>query len=251
MQTEREIPGWASGMPCVIAQLLLLAHSYAFLTRRPTGVPQTCSHAAVSQLAWSSCGTVLAAAVGHFASTSGEIQIWNPQQRCILLVLKATNTMVRSLAWCPNRLILASGHANGSVHVWEVVNQRPASAGRDVTVAVPGGTISTSTSTGINAKVKANASTSTSTGTSGDGPSWDLTPFEAHASCVSSVCVSMCGNFIASASFDKTARIWDVTTGSCLHVLRGHNSRIYACAFDASESCTLHLATGSEDKRGT
>jgi WD40 repeat protein len=35
-----------------------------------------------------------------------------------------------------------------------------------------------------------------------------------------------------SGSYDGTCRLWDVDTGECIHVLRGHFSQIYSVAFD-------------------
>ena len=39
------------------------------------------------------------------------------------------------------------------------------------------------------------------------------------------------GKRIASASYDRTLRLWDAATGECLMTLRGHDDRVRACAF--------------------
>ena len=36
--------------------------------------------------------------------------------------------------------------------------------------------------------------------------------------------VKINGNTIASASFDKTIKIWDIITGKCLKTLKGHSN---------------------------
>lgn len=51
----------------------------------------------------------------------------------------------------------------------------------------------------------------------------------------------MCG----TASIDKTCRLWDVGTGKCLTVLRGHNDQILDFNFNAIGT---NLVTGSVDK---
>ena len=34
---------------------------------------------------------------------------------------------------------------------------------------------------------------------------------------------------IVTASHDKTLRVWDIQTGECLHILNGHNHKVYYC----------------------
>ena len=38
-------------------------------------------------------------------------------------------------------------------------------------------------------------------------------------------------NYIASGSSDRSVRVWDVSTGSCVRVLTGHKDTVYALAF--------------------
>eukprot|EP00300_Choanocystis_sp_HF-7_P015714 c19147_g3_i2.p1 GENE.c19147_g3_i2~~c19147_g3_i2.p1 ORF type:complete len:669 (+),score=157.33 c19147_g3_i2:288-2009(+) len=54
--------------------------------------------------------------------------------------------------------------------------------------------------------------------------------FHGHAAEVSSVAFSPCGSFVASASADFTARIWDVNTGYCVRNLP-HESAVTCCVF--------------------
>ena len=39
-------------------------------------------------------------------------------------------------------------------------------------------------------------------------------------------------NILVSGSYDSTARVWDLRTGECLHVLQGQHDRIYSCVLD-------------------
>lgn len=51
---------------------------------------------------------------------------------------------------------------------------------------------------------------------------WNL----GHAESVSSVTISADGKRIISASCDKSLRVWDIASGTCLHVLLGHRDNI-------------------------
>lgn len=46
-----------------------------------------------------------------------------------------------------------------------------------------------------------------------------------------------------SVSYDHTARVWNLEKKECVHVLRGHEEKLYAVAFDGKR-----IATGSMDK---
>ncbi len=50
---------------------------------------------------------------------------------------------------------------------------------------------------------------------------------------------------MASASFDKTVRLWDVEAGRCLHKLAKHSEPVYSVAFSPSGKL---VATGSFDR---
>ena len=51
---------------------------------------------------------------------------------------------------------------------------------------------------------------------------------------------------LASASFDHTARLWNVDTGDCIHVIDKHERSVYALCFSP---CARYLATGGIDHR--
>ncbi|KAF3219629.1 hypothetical protein TWF106_007052 [Orbilia oligospora] len=53
-----------------------------------------------------------------------------------------------------------------------------------------------------------------------------LQTLEGHTRTVTSLAFSANGGLLASGSFDRTVRVWDVATGALLHVFRGHRSAI-------------------------
>ncbi|KAK7582833.1 hypothetical protein V3481_012131 [Fusarium oxysporum f. sp. vasinfectum] len=76
---------------------------------------------------------------------------------------------------------------------------------------------------------------------------WDacLLTLEGHSDNVNSVVFSHDSTMLASASEDKTVRIWDLKTGKCERVLEGHIGWVNSLVF--SNNSTM-VASASEDK---
>jgi WD40 repeat protein len=68
--------------------------------------------------------------------------------------------------------------------------------------------------------------------------------FVGHNSSITSVCFSPTGNAIATASYDKTAKWWDLQ-GNCLVTFTGHNNWVTSVSFSPTGDA---IATASSDR---
>ena len=68
---------------------------------------------------------------------------------------------------------------------------------------------------------------------------------QGHTDAVRKLAFSPCGQTLVSASWDKTVRLWSVSSGACLRVLRGHTDCVNSVAFFPNGK---RLVSGSKDE---
>ena len=52
-----------------------------------------------------------------------------------------------------------------------------------------------------------------------------------HSATIRSIAFSPDGRTLASGSYDKTIKLWDMKTGETTHVIKGHTDRVWRVCF--------------------
>ncbi|MEH1940985.1 MAG: NB-ARC domain-containing protein [Nostoc sp.] len=152
---------------------------------------------------------------GHLIASGGDdhaARVWELQTGKCTKTLQGHSNAIYALALLPGGIahswqhnLLASGHEDQTIKLWDVNFNAPQ-----------------------NLKV-------------------DLQPFRVlhgHSNRIFSVAFSSNGQFLASASADRTIKLWNPHTGQCLKTLHGHGSWVWAVAFSPDSN---FLASGSYD----
>lgn len=125
-----------------------------------------------------------------------------------------------SVAWHPNLGLLGTGHADGTVRLWEVESGKELRQfhGHDPSVH--------------------------SVALSGDGDRRKSVPVLAVYRSVHSVSFSRDGRWLASGADDGTVQLWELASGKKLRQFNGHDRSVHSVAFSGDGEW---LASGSDD----
>ncbi len=145
---------------------------------------------------------------GHLIASGGDdhaARVWELQTGKCTKSFQGHSNAVYGIAHSWQQNLLASGHEDQTIKLWDV---------------------------NLNAPQPLKA---------------DLQPFRVlhgHKNRIFSVAFSANGEFLASASADRTIKLWSPHTGQCLKTLHGHGSWVWAIAFSPDSN---FLASGSYD----
>lgn len=161
-----------------------------------------------------------------FASGSWDryIKIWDAQTGQLMRNFEAHKSMVTALSFGLDNKTLTSGSWEPRIKIWDAVNgDEIAVMSHAVTEKV------TALSYSPDHKLMAVAAFDSIR--LFDAEKNFIRAFGGHTNTINEVCFSPDGKRIASASWDRTVRIWDVATGKCIKTLKGHLANVNSVSF--------------------
>jgi WD40 repeat protein/serine/threonine protein kinase len=175
------------------------------------------------------------------ASHDWKVTLWDARQAAApLQVLDGHENSVQSLAYSPQRLLLASGSADRTVRVWDLDTltlKRSYSGPRDFVTSVAfsqSGKLLAAGALDGRIQIWSVLSTRRLRGLSG------------HRGRVADIAFSPSGDQLASAGEDGTVRLWDLQRGRIVRALTGHVGGATAVAFAPDGQ---HLVSAGVDGR--
>ncbi len=204
----------------------------------------------VSSVAWSPDGNTL------ISVADGVVRLWDVNTKKEKAVLDIADEYIGCVSWSPDGRVFATGATSGTITIWTTDADRPVSSWS----AETGGPV-------LSVAFSPNGDTLAS----GDGCRvvlWDvsrglrLRNLDGH-SCefviyshgayggmyipaVTSVIFSPDGSTLASASQDKTLRLWSVATGKCIHAIDVSPKSVESMAWNPRHAVLASVSGGNE-----
>ncbi|KYC40485.1 hypothetical protein WA1_25520 [Scytonema hofmannii PCC 7110] len=179
------------------------------------------------------------------SSIDTTIRIWDVSSKRCIKTLQGHNNSVYAIAINPQETLLASGGDDFSVRLWDITSGECIRIFQGMHNWVADLAFAPIGSEGETEQEK----TIVSGGYDRIIRLWNLDGeyrrFTGHTDFLFSVVFSPDGRTIASSSADQTIRLWDVSTGQCLKVLKGHTGTVTRAIFSPDGHL---LASSSYDR---
>ena len=164
------------------------------------------------------------------ASRDYTIKIWRIEDQKILHTLTGHTSNVNSVSFYPNNKKIASASPDGSVRIWNLDNQVPTLEAEKFSFSPDNSTIATVKNKTITLWTK-------------DFKFLKTFPTHHDGQQINKISFSHNGKIIASASDDKTIKLWDLN-GTPIKTLKGHKKSVTSIAFSPDDKT---IASGSHD----
>ena len=167
------------------------------------------------------------------AGADGTVKLWRLNGE-LLHTIVAHSAEITRLRFSPDGAVLMTASADKTARLWRLPDLKPANSGVSATSLSPDGqTIAAATDKTIQLWRRNNATVQPF-----------AIAFKGHTAPITALEFSPDGTLLASASADKTIKLWSITTGSQVRTLTGHRDRVTALSFRHDGK----LASGSADK---
>lgn len=170
------------------------------------------------------------------ASVSGDrtVKLWSVQDGHCLATLTGHTNWVRAVAFSPDGKTLASSGTDCTIRLW------------DLRLAILDfGLKEDSIQNHSKSQNRSVERTSSEPQPNSSRRSPTSKILSGHSGWVRSITFSPDGEVLASASSDRTIKLWDYETGECLRTYTGHQSGVYSIAFSPSGDL---IVSGSGDR---
>lgn len=186
------------------------------------------------------------ASVQAFSNALEEASQPKPPLGTTLFIYSSHSDEIRTVAWSPDGLRIASGSADKTVQVW-VLSWKDALIDSVETIVNYRGHIKS-----VNALVwSPDGQRIASVSLDGTAQVWDagignfVLSYTKHTHWVSAVAWSPDGKYIASSSWDETVQVWDAGTGEHIYTYRGHIDGVRTLTWSPDGT---RIVSGSADK---
>ena len=171
-------------------------------------------------------------------SLDGTIRFWEMEEGQCLCVLKGHTDRANTVLFNPGGQLVISSSDDATIRVWELLGDETKSVSRDDVRCYRDSNISSDGS--LSAEIVGYSTICVRDKMSG----LILREGNGHTDDVCCVIFSPNDKYIASASLDKTVRIWDANTLECIRVLRGHTTAVMDVSFSPDSK---HVVSTSPD----